>query len=119
MLSDPDNGEDDEQFEEKNVDSTCKDDENMHPEKLQKILSSKKPVRRNVASKLYLNGKVTPRSIAYVAVQVCLFLLYDILQVCSSITASSTLTCKLRVVSTTMDYTIILSMFLKIHLGLR
>ncbi|KIJ94639.1 hypothetical protein K443DRAFT_11933 [Laccaria amethystina LaAM-08-1] len=44
-------------------------DENMPPAKLQKTLSSNKPVRRNVASKLHLNGKVTPRSIAYAAVQ--------------------------------------------------
>ena len=49
------------------------DDENMPPAKLRKISSSNKPVRRNVATKLHLNGKVTPRSIAYAAVQVCLF----------------------------------------------
>lgn len=49
------------------------DDENMPPAKLRKISSSNKPVRRNVATKLHLNGKVTPRSIAYAAVQICLF----------------------------------------------
>jgi len=98
-------------------------EENMPPAKLQKTLSSNKPVRRNVASKLHLNNKVTPRSIAYAAVQVGLFLLYDIL--CSSMTASSISTCKLRVPgprfmedSTTRDCTIILSMFLRIPLGL-
>jgi hypothetical protein len=43
----------------------------MPPAKSRKVLSSNKPVRRNVASKLHLNSKVTPRSIAYAAVQVC------------------------------------------------
>jgi hypothetical protein len=99
------------------------DDENMPPAKLQKILSGSKPVRCDVASKLHLNGKVTPRSIAYAAVHVCLFLLYDIL--CSSVTASSILTYKRQVpglqfmkVSITRDYTIMLSMFLRILMGL-
>lgn len=98
-------------------------DENMPPAQVRKTLSSKKPVRRNVASKLHLNNKVTPRSIAYAAVQVGLFLLYDIL--CSSATASSISTCKQQVHglrfmedSTTTDCTIMLSMFLRIPLGL-
>ena len=46
------------------------DTENMAPTKAQKI-SSNNSVRRNVASKLHLNDKVTPRSVAYAAVQVC------------------------------------------------
>ena len=44
--------------------------ENVAPTKSQKI-SSNNSVRRNVASKLHLNDKVTPRSVAYAAVQVC------------------------------------------------
>ena len=99
------------------------DDENMPPAKVQKTSSSKKPVRRNVASKLHLNNKVTPPSIAYAVVQVGLFLIYDIL--CSSETASSISTCKLQAHglrfmedSTTRDCTIMLSMFLRISLGL-
>jgi hypothetical protein len=99
------------------------DDENMPPARLRKTLSRSKPVRRDVASKLHLNGKVTPRSIAYAAVQVCLFLLYDIL--CSSVTASSILTCKLQVPGvqfmedlTTGDCTVMLSMFWRILMGL-
>lgn len=101
------------------------DDENMPPAKLRKTSSSSKPVRRNVASKLHLNGKVTPRSIAYAAVQVCLFLLHDVRVLCSSVTASSTLTSKLQVHgpqfmkdSTTRVCTITLLMFLRIPLGL-
>jgi len=43
--------------------------ENMPPAKSQKTSSGNNPVRRNVASKLHLNNKVTPRSIAYAAVQ--------------------------------------------------
>ncbi len=43
--------------------------ENMPPTKSQKT-SSNNSVRRNVASKLHLNNKVTPRSVAYAAVQV-------------------------------------------------
>jgi hypothetical protein len=50
--------------------------------KAQKILSSDKPVRRNVASKLHLNCKVTPRSIAYAAVQVWLSLLWHSPLIC-------------------------------------
>ncbi|KAF9463411.1 hypothetical protein BDZ94DRAFT_1308729 [Collybia nuda] len=45
------------------------DAENMPPAKSRKILFDNKPVRRNVASKVHLNNKVTPRSIAYAAVQ--------------------------------------------------
>ena len=97
-------------------------DENTPPEKLQRVLSSSKPVCHSMATKLHLNGKVTPRSIAYSAVHVCLFLLYDIL--CSSVTSSSIFTCKLRVHgprfmvdSTTKVCTIILLMFSRILLG--
>ncbi|KJA27916.1 hypothetical protein HYPSUDRAFT_130887, partial [Hypholoma sublateritium FD-334 SS-4] len=43
--------------------------ENMPPARLQKTASGKRGLRRNVASKVQLNGKVTPRSIAYAAVQ--------------------------------------------------
>ena len=49
-------------------------DENAPPAKSQR-LSGSKAVRRNVASTLHLNNKVTPRSIAYAAVQVNFFLL--------------------------------------------
>lgn len=49
--------------------------ENMPPAKSQRTLSGKKPTRRNVASKVNLNDKVTPRSIAYAAVQVGFMLL--------------------------------------------
>ena len=50
------------------------DNENTRPARKQKKTSSgKKPIRRNVASKVHLNNKVTPRSIAYAAVQVSLF----------------------------------------------
>ena len=48
------------------------DAENMPPTKSRKTSSNNKFVRRSVASKLHLNGKVTPRSVAYAAVQVCL-----------------------------------------------
>jgi hypothetical protein len=44
--------------------------ENMPPAKSQRTSSGNKPTRRNVASKVNLNDKVTPRSIAYAAVQV-------------------------------------------------
>lgn len=55
--------------------------ENMPPAKLQRTSSKKKPqaVRRNVASKVNLNNKVTPRSIAYAAVQVGFMLLHIVL----------------------------------------
>lgn len=51
----------------------------MPPAKLQKISSGNRPLRRNVASKVHLNDKVTPRSIAYAAVQVRRFLLCAVL----------------------------------------
>ena len=50
------------------------DAENMPPTKSRKTSSNY--VRRHVASKLHLNDKVTPRSIAYAAVQVRVFILY-------------------------------------------
>ena len=62
----------------KNVLDEENDAENMAPTKSQKI-SSNSSVRRNVASKLHLD-KVTPRSVAYAAVQVCLC--YCILRCC-------------------------------------
>lgn len=54
-------------------------DENAPPAKSQRTLSGNKSVRRNVASMLQLNNKVTPRSIAYAAVQVNFFLLLAVL----------------------------------------
>jgi uncharacterized protein DUF6698 len=48
------------------------DTENIPPAKSQRTSSSKKLVRHNVASKVNLNEKVTPRSIAYAAVMVIL-----------------------------------------------
>jgi hypothetical protein len=59
--------------------------ENMPPAKSQRTSSGNKPVRRNVASKVNLNDKVTPRSIAYAAVQVGFMLLHG--------TCCSTLIC--------------------------
>ncbi|KJA14120.1 hypothetical protein HYPSUDRAFT_208728 [Hypholoma sublateritium FD-334 SS-4] len=53
----------------KNTPDEDEDVENMPPAKLQKISSGKSPLRRNVASKVHLNDKVTSRSIAYAAVQ--------------------------------------------------
>jgi hypothetical protein len=45
--------------------------ENEAPLKAAKLSQSRKKVtQRNVASKLHMNDKVTPRSIAYAAVQV-------------------------------------------------
>lgn len=61
--------------------------ENMPPAKSQRTCSGKKPVRRNVASKVNLNNKVTPRSIAYAAVQVG-FVLLDV-ALCSFVAAAS------------------------------
>ena len=47
------------------------DPENEAPLKAAKLSQSRKKVtKRNVASKLHMNDKVTPRSIAYAAVQV-------------------------------------------------
>ena len=82
------------------------DAENMPPTKSRKTSSNNNYVRRNVASKLHLNNRVTPRSIAYAAVQVCVFVLYVTL--CGlSVTASCTSICKLPVhgLQFTMDST--------------
>ena len=70
------------------------DTENLAPAKLQKT-SPNNSVRRNVASKLHLNDKVTPRSVEYAAVQVCLCrgILW---RLDSSVASSSILTCKRR-----------------------
>jgi hypothetical protein len=47
------------------------ENENEAPSKAAKLSQSRKKVtKRNVASKLHMNDKVTPRSIAYAAVQV-------------------------------------------------
>ena len=69
--------------------------ENMPPAKSQRTLSSNKPVCHNVASKVSLNNKVTPRSIAYAAVQVGFMLLHIVL--CLFAAASSISTCKMQV----------------------
>jgi hypothetical protein len=71
--------------------------ENMPPTKSQK--TSCNSVRRNVASKLHLNDKVTPRSVAYAAVQVCVYIMVSYVVPCLSWTptASSISTCKLQV----------------------
>ena len=107
----------------KNLIDEENDTENVAPTKAQKI-SSNNSVRRNVASKLHLNDKVTPRSVAYAAVQVCVchgilrcpYLFVDL---------SSILTYKLRdlglqfmVDLTTLDYTTMLSISLRIPRGL-
>jgi len=98
--------------------------ENMPPAKSQRTSSSNKPTRRNVASKVNLNDKVTPRSIAYAAVQVGFMLLHVVL--CLFAAASSISTCKLRVHgpnfmedSTTKDCITILSISSKMPLGLQ
>ena len=98
-------------------------DENAPPAKSQRTLSGNKPVRRHVASMLHLNNKVTPRSIAYAAVQVNSFYyspFYTDLRLASYIS-----TCKLQVHGpqftqdlTTGDCSIISSMSSKIPLGL-
>jgi hypothetical protein len=54
----------------KNILDEENDTENVAPTNSQKV-SRNNSVRRNVASKLHLNNKVTPQSIAYAAVQVC------------------------------------------------
>jgi hypothetical protein len=59
----------------------------MAPTKSQNI-SSNNSVRRNVAPKLHLN-KVTPRSVAYAAVQVCTYVTVSYVIVYLSVTASS------------------------------
>ena len=96
----------------------------MAPTKSQKI-SSNNSVRRNVASKLHLNDKVTPQSVAYAAIQVCVYVTVSCIVLCLSVTASSISTCKLRVLglrsmvdSTIMDYITMLSISLKIPQGL-
>jgi len=107
----------------KNVLDEENDTENVAPTKSQKI-SFNNSVRRNVASKLHLNDKVTPRSVAYAAVQVCVC--HGILRRLDlSVAPSSILTCKLRdlglqfmVDLTTLDYIIMLSISLRIPRGL-
>ena len=98
--------------------------ENMPPAKSQKTSSSNKPMRRNVASKVNLNDKVTSRSIAYAAVQVGFLLLHVV--PCLFATASSISTYKLQVHGpnfmedlTTKDCITISSISLKIPLGLQ
>jgi hypothetical protein len=98
--------------------------ENMPPAKSQRTLSGNKPTRRNVASKVNLNDKVTPRSIAYAAVQVGFVLLHVIL--CLFTAASSISTYKVQVHGpnftedlTTKVYITILSMSSKIPLDLQ
>ena len=100
------------------------DTENMPPVKSQRTSSGNKPARRNVASKVNLNNKVTPRSVTYAAVQVGFTLLHAIR--CLFAAASSILTCKRRVHGpnfmedlTTKDSTTILLISLKILLGLQ
>jgi hypothetical protein len=106
----------------KNLSDEENDTENVAPTKSQKI-SSNNSVRRNVASKLHLNDKVTPRSVAYAAVQVCVG--HGITCLDLSVALSSILTCKLRdlglqfmVDLTTLDYITMLSISLRIPLGL-
>jgi uncharacterized protein DUF6698 len=97
--------------------------ENVAPTKSQKI-SSNSSVRRNVASKLHLNDKVTPRSVAYAAVQVCVC--HGVLRCLDlSVASSSILTCKLRdlgpqfmVDLITLDYITMLLISLRIPRGL-
>jgi uncharacterized protein DUF6698 len=53
------------------ADDSESDHENEPPSKAAKLSQSRKKVTKsNVASKLHMNNKVTPRSIAYAAVQV-------------------------------------------------
>ena len=109
----------------KNILDEENDAENMAPTKSQKI-SSNNSVRRNVASKLHLNDKVTPRSVAYAAVQVCVYYVtVSYVVVYLSATASSISTCKLQVLGlrfivdlTTMDFITMSSIFLRIPQGL-
>jgi hypothetical protein len=108
----------------KNTSDEENDAENVAPTKSQKI-SSNNSVRRNVASKLHLNGKVTPRSVAYAAVQVCVYVTVSYVDLDLSVTASSISTCKLRVHGhrfmvdlITMDYITISSISLRIPQGL-
>jgi hypothetical protein len=108
----------------KNIFDEENDTENMAPSKSQKI-SSNNSVRRNVASKLHLNDKVTPRSVAYAAVQVCVYVIVSYVVLYLSVPVSSISTCKLRVPGlqfmvdlTTRDYMIISLISLRIPLGL-
>jgi hypothetical protein len=108
----------------KNILDEENDAENVAPTKSQKI-SSNNSVRRNVASKLHLNDKVTPRSVAYAAVQVCVYVTVSNVVLDLSVAASSISTCKLRVLGlqfmvdlTTLDYITMLSISLKIPRGL-
>ena len=98
----------------------------MPPTKSQKT-SSNNSVRCNVASKLHLNDKVTPRSVAYAAVQVCVYIMVSYVVPCLSWTptASSISTCKLRIHGlqfmvdlTTRDCITISSISLRIPLDL-
>ena len=99
------------------------DAENVAPTKSQKI-SSNNSVRRSVASKLHLNDKVTPRSVAYAAVLVCIC--HGILRCLDlSVALSSISTCKLQdlglqfmVDLITLDCITMLSISLRIHRGL-
>ena len=107
----------------KNILDEENDTENMAPTKSQKILSNNS-VHRNVASKLHLN-KVTPRSVAYAAVQVCTNVTVSYVIVYLFVTASSISTCKLQVPglrfivdSTTMDYITMSWISLRIPRGL-
>ena len=100
------------------------DEEIVAPTKSQKI-SSNNSVRRNVASKLHLNDKVTPRSVAYAAVQVCVHITVSYVILDLSVTTSSISICKLQVLGlrftvdlTTMDYIIMSSISLRILRGL-
>jgi hypothetical protein len=90
------------------------------PTKSQKI-SSNNSVRRNVASKLHLNDKVTPRSVAYAAVQVCVYATVSYVVLDLTVTASSISTCKLQVLGPqymvdliTMGYITMSSILLRI-----
>ena len=96
------------------------DAENMAPTKSQKI-SSNNSVRCNVASKLHLNDKVTPRSVAYAAIQVCVYAMVSYVVLDLTVTASSISTCKLQVLGLqymvdliTLGYKTMLSIFLRI-----
>ena len=107
----------------KNILDDENDAENMAPTKSQKI-SSNNSVRRNVESKLHLD-KVTPRSVAYAAVQVCAYVSVSYVVAYLSVTASSISTCKPRVLGlrfmvdlTTMDYITMSSISLRIPRGL-
>ena len=101
------------------------DEEDTPPTKSQKTSLNNNSVRRNVASKLHLNNKVTPRSIAYAAVQVCIHLSYYVVLLVLICDASSISTCKLRVHGlqfmvdlTTGDFMIMSSISLRIPQGL-